>query len=578
MFTFTENDLPPGPLAKRLLAAKVSVVLTHAPPDAPSPGPRQIHAVDWEEMELHDGGERDTTAASSALALIGPVEHSVTPETDPEEASDESAYDNALVCHHSNSNGGSDSDALTLSGRGAYRSPARESARDPSDVEDDGRFYLSSDDDSTNGTPARRNGNGSLQVTLTSGLDPVRVLSTTSPWNVQGTPGNFASAGSGFTTPLSTRCPSPLRSCPRSAISSKRERLNERTDVAKEPTSTAMVVPSGVPRWASAKTFSATSGRTEGLSPKGTGDASSEKQQQERRPRAAKPLGSLEGNSLALPAPQRAADGAVAGAHRAGQVNGVRLSRKPWAASPDATDATNGPGVRLDKLALQGHAQGNGSSSRGSSGTEEGGQASTAVEVNVPSMPSMNSTTSSGFKRPSPAVKHLLEAAAARSFEDLQSSKHTSAFGSEMDQSEGGGDLGTDLDSFSDGGGDGDGAPHALACWSDGEARPTSSSAPPGETENRLTVATGTSASCTEIVQSEDLEAIQPLKQRVWPPPRGVVAGVEEVQGALESPNGSNSQQLQQVSRHTRRHGSTGMAWGEDAKLALARKRLQWEK
>lgn len=591
MFTFTENDLPPGPLAKRLLAAKVSVVLTHAPPDAPSPGPRQVHAVDWEGMQLDDGGERDTTASSSALALIGTAEDSVTPETDPEEASDESAYDNdnAVVSHRGNSNGDSHSDgALTLSGGGgggAYRSPARESRRDASDVEDDGRFYLTSDDESTRGTPARwnrnesgnGNGNGSLQIT--SGLDPVRVLSSTSPWNIQGTPGNLASV-SGFTTPMSTRCPSPLRSCPRSAISSKRERLNERTDLAKESFSTAMVAPSGVPRWASAKTFGAAPGRKEeGLTtPKGTAAGASDKQHPERRPRAAKPLGSLEGNSLALHTPQRAAGAVAGGGHGAGQVSGVRLSRKPWAATPDATDATNGPVVRLDKLALQGHAQGNGSSSRGSA--EEGGQASNAIEVFVPSK---LSTSSSRFKGPSPAVRHLLDAASARSFEDLQSSKHTSAFGSEMDQSEGGGDLGADVDSTSGGDGDGDGdgedTPLALVCWADGETRPASSAAAPGETENRLAVAAGTSASSREIVQSEGLEAIQPLKQRVWPPPRGVVAGVEEVQGALESPNGSDGgRQLQQAGRHTRRHGSTGMAWGEDAKLALARKRLQWEK
>eukprot|EP00752_Nemacystus_decipiens_P007719 g6902.t1 len=578
MFTFTENDLPPGPLAKRLLAAKVSVVLTHAPPDAPSPAPRQIHTIDWEGMELHDGGERDTTAASSALAIIGPVEHSVTPETDPEEASDESAYDNAVVSQNRNSNGGSDSDVLTLSGggRGAYSSPARESApnRNPSDVEDDGRFYLTSDDESIAGSPAHRSWNGSLQVQITSGLDPVRLLSSASPWNIQGatTPGSFA-AGSGFTTPMSTRCPSPLRSCPRSAISSKRERLNERTDVAKESTSistsAAMVAPSGVPRWAaSAKPFAATPKRVEkeGQSRKDGVDASSE-QQQEGRSRAAKPLGSLGGNSLASPSPR--------------QVNGVHLSRKPWAAAPDAIDATSGPAIRLDKLALQTHAKGHGSSSSSSRGTTstEGGPASkAAIEVSVPSK---HSTTSSGFRRPSPAVKHMLEAAAARSFEDLQSSKHTSAFGSEMDPSEGGGDnQGTGLDSFADGDGDGRESPLALACLADGETRLISAAAP-GETETRLTVASEMSARGAEIVRSQVLEeSIQPLKERVWPPPRGVVAGVEEVQHALESPSGTDGQRQQQlqVSRHTRRHGSTGMAWGEDAKLALARKRLQWEK
>lgn len=596
MFTFTENDLPPGPLATRLLAAKVSVVLTHARPGAPSPGPgpHQIHAVDWEGMELGgDGGGRDTAADSSALALIGPVEHSVTPETDPEEASDESAYGNAIASRdgnsNSNSHGDSDSDALTISGGGgAYKYPAQGSAGDSSDddegdVEDDGRFYLSSDDDSPMGTPARRRGNGALQVT--GGLEPLRVVVSPSPWNVLGTPGNFASGGGGgFTTPLSTRCPSPLRSCPRSAISSKRERLNERTDVMKEKESTAtVVVPSGVPRWASAKTFGAAPERKKDLSPMDTVGGS--ETQQGRRPRAAKPLGSLEGNSLTLPTER--AVGAGAGGRGARKVNGVRLSRKPWAATaaaaPGAADTNGGPWARLDKLALQGYAEENGSTSGSLSrgGTEEGeGLVSTkTVEVYVPSS---HSTTSSGFKRPSPAVKILLDAAAARSFEDLQSSKHTSAFGSEVDKSENGGanlDLGmVNMDAFLDVD-EGGHTPHASAGWANGETRPTSSAAAvPGETENRLTVTKGASTSSLEIVQSEGLETVQPLKERVWPPPRGVVAGVEEVQGALESPNGRDGEQQQEVSRHTRRHGSTGMAWGEDAKLALARKRLQWEK
>lgn len=572
MFTFTENDLPPGPLAKRLLAAKVSVVLIHAPPDAPSPDHRQVHAVDWEGMRLRGGGERDTTASSSALALIGPAEHSVTPETDPEETSDESTYENAVANNHSK--------ALVVSGgRGAYKSPARGAARISLGCEDDGRFYLSSDDDSASGTPARRNEG----LRVTGGLDPVRVLSCSSPWNIQGTPGNLAS-GSGLTTPRSSTYPSPLRSCPRSAISSKRERLYEKTDMLHESTrqqatAIATAAPSGVPRWASSKTFGAPPARREDLPPKDTVD--DWKNHQERRPRVAKPLVSLEGKSLALTAPQRA-DG-VAGGHGAGDARGVRLSRKPWAAVvPGSTDA-NGPAVKLDKLALQEHARGSGSSSRGS--TEEG-QASKVIEINVPSK---HSTTSSGFKRPSPAVKHLLDTAAARSFEDLQSSKHTSAFGSETDQSESesGGGLGIEMEPFSGFGGENASrAARALAVWADGgggtrpaSANPISpSSAPAGDTENRITVvATGMGASIAKLSQSEGLESIQPLKQRVWPPSRGVVAGVEEVQGALESPNGGDGQQPA-VGRHMRRHGSTGMAWGEDAKLALARKRLQWEK
>lgn len=509
---------------------------------------------------LRDGRERGTTATSSALALIGPVEHSFTPDTDPEETSDESTDENTSDNNYhgsSNRNDASDFGALTISvPRGdACKPPARgAAARKCADVEDDGRLYLTSDDDSTNGsTPTRRSG----VLGITGRGDPVRALSITSPWNIQGTttPGDLGSC-SGFTTPMSTSYPSPLRSCPRSAISSKRERLNERTDAPNEPTrQQAPAALSAVPRWASSKTLGAAPARKEGLSPKDTAGAS--KKQQERIPRATKPLGSLKGSRLALPAPQRA--GGVASGQGAGRANGVRLSRKPWAATAPGPIGANGPAVRLDALALQGHAKGRGSSPpRGSTG---GGRASeVTIEVNVASK---QSSTIGGFKRPSPALKDLLEAAAARSFDDVQS-----AFGSETDQSEGVGGLGTEVASSYGGGGE---STPPLP------ARASSSAAPLGETENRLKVATRTFARSAELVRSEGTESIRPLSLPVWPPPRGVVAGVEEVQGVLESPNGGYGQQLQE-GRHVRRHGSTGMAWGEDAKLALARKRLQWER
>ncbi|CAM9111294.1 unnamed protein product, partial [Hapterophycus canaliculatus] len=541
LFTFTENDLPPGSLAKRLLAAKVSVVLTHAPPDAPSPDHRHIHAVDWERPESLEGVGRDTTAAKSAMTLIGPVEHSVTPDTDPEEISDESTYDK-VVNGSGVGGGGTDSPS---------RGPWTTSEDDNDDEDDDGRFYFSSDDDSTRGTPARRN--GSLHVS--GGLEPIRVLSSTSPW--RGSSGNFASSN-GFATPISSKCPSPLRSCPRSAISSKRERLYERTESREESTQQQAQLPpppppppppgasSGAPRWASSKTFAAASARMHELPP--TADTPQQRQQ-ESRPRASNPLGELKRNSLALPSSRR--DEVVAGAHGAGDVTGVAGGKKPGdPAEPGSTTAN--------------------------------GSAGKVIEIDVTSR---YSTTSSGFRRPSPAVKLLLDKVAARSFDDPQSSRHTSAFGSETDQSERGGDGGggrdgAGLGSFADG--DGESARLAanmLADWVDSEMG-SSPAFPDLGAEHRVAIGKGggdgDDFDGAMLIEGEGVASLQPLKERDCPPARGVVAGVDDVQGALESTDGAEEQPL--PVRHARRHGSTGMSWGEDAKLALARKRLQWEK
>ncbi|CAN0150040.1 unnamed protein product, partial [Laminaria digitata] len=65
----------------------------------------------------------------------------------------------------------------------------------------------------------------------------------------------------GQPTPLSSACPSPLRSCPRAAVSAKKERLNERHARAARvdelsPAAAAVVVlkdPPDICLWASSK-------------------------------------------------------------------------------------------------------------------------------------------------------------------------------------------------------------------------------------------------------------------------------------------------------------------------------------
>lgn len=526
LFTFTENDLPPGPLAKRLLAVNVSVVLTHTPPDAPSPDHRHIHAVDWEGMDCLDGVEPDATPTSGALALIGQGGHSVTPDTDPEEASDESMYENMVTGNHH-----------AAAPPDVYNSPAKGLAQTSSDDEDDRhRFYFSSsDDESAKGTPARSH----ASLRLGSGVESLRILASPSTWSIQDPHGVFASGG-GFTTPKSTKLPSPMRSCPRSAISSKRERLNERTDereaLARQQSSAAG---SGLPRWTSSSK-AITNGSSQRIHDLPlAGDAAAGKQQQQQQQERPAPWATTNGPLMlrASPAPPGSADGAAGGA-----------------------------GVPGD-------------SASGSSGVEK-------LDV----APRTNPPSSSGFRRPSPAVKLLLDAVSARSFEDPQSSRQTSGRGSEQGQGW------SEASVSSDGEGDAEqeeaeqqgttAATTSALVPSVAGGGPTTSSASPhprGEAETRMVIAVGASGDAFDSMrsfESEGVESFQPLNQRRWPPPRGIVAGVEEVQGALESPDGAGAQRTHAVS-HSRRHGSTGNAgvsWGEDAKLALARKRLQWER
>lgn len=555
LFTFTENDLPPGPLAKRLLAANVSVVLTHTPPDAPSPDHRHIHAVDWEGMDCLDGVEPDATSTSGALTLIGQVGHSVTPDTDPEEASDESMYENMVTGNHH-----------TAGPPDVYNSPAKGLAQTSSDDEDDRhRFYFSSDDDeSAKGTPARSH----ASLRLASGVGSLRILASPSKWSIQDPHGIFASGGGGgFTTPKSTKLPSPMRSCPRSAISSKRERLNERTDereaLARQQSAAAAP---GLPRWtsSSSKAKAITNGSSQRIHDLPlAGDAAAGQQQQQQQESPA-PWVTTNDPLLLRASPAPAADGAAGGACVPGDAasgGGGGVAKKPWAFVAPGSGPASGPA------------------------------AARAVELDV--APGRDPPSSSGFRRPSPAVKLLLDAVSARSFEDPQSSRQTSGRGSEQGQ------LWSDASVSSDGEGDAEqeeaeqqgttaATTSALVPSAAGGGSAISSASPPhprgaAAAETRMVVAVGASGDVFDSMrsfESEGVESFQPLNQRRWPPPRGIVAGVEEVQGALESPGGAGEQRTHAVS-HARRHGSTGstvMSWGEDAKLALARKRLQWER
>ncbi|CAM9235116.1 unnamed protein product [Ectocarpus sp. 13 AM-2016] len=556
LFTFTENDLPPGPLAKRLLAVNVSVVLTHTPPDAPSPDHRHIHAVDWEGMDSLGGVEPDATPTSGGLTLIGQVGHSVTPDTDPEEASDESMYENMVTGNHH-----------TAGPPDVYNSPAKGLAQTSSDDEDDRhRFYFSSDDDeSAKGTPARSH----ASLRLASGVGSLRILASPSKWSIQDPQGIFASGGGGgFTTPKSTNLPSPMRSCPRSAISSKRERLNERTDereaLARQQSAAA---PPGLPRWTSSscKAKAITNGSSQRIHdlPLAGDAAAGQHQHQQQQEESPAPWATTNGPRLLRASPAPAANGAAGGACASGDAasgSGGGVAKKPWAFVAPGSGPASGPA------------------------------AARAVELDV--APGRDPPSSSGFRRPSPAVKLFLDAVSARSFEDPQSSRQTSGRGSEDGQ------VWSDASVSSDGEGDAEqeeaeqqgttaATTSALVPSAAGGGPAVSSASPPhprgAAAETRMVVAVGASGDVFDSMksfESEGVESFQPLNQRRWPPPRGIVAGVEEVQGALESPGGAGEQRAHAVS-HARRHGSTGstsMSWGEDAKLALARKRLQWER
>lgn len=186
--------------------------------------------------------------------------------------------------------------------------------------------------------------------------------------------------------------------------------------------------------------------------------------------------------------------------------------------------------------------------------------------------------SSAGIRKPSPAVRRLLQTASKRSFEDLpSSSQHTvaSVYQSEQDTSEEDGARG-DIDQLISPESDGENAASAarvLAGWVENKLKPAASDLgdSPTDRESRVIAAVRGSPGSTKYIETEDLTLIPPLKLRGWPPTKPVVAGEMEVLDVLElregAPQGSG-----------RDWGAAGSSWGEEAKLALARKRLQWEK
>lgn len=656
-FKFTENDLPPGQLTERLLSANVSLVLTHTSPDTESPVPRQNSAGSDGVRGSHDSGGHESVVASgdaspgisgSTLTMDRPV------ATEAAASADADVGPSTKQSHEE-----------TESEReGNPTSPVSVAASE----EGDGvrRFYLSSGEGSvasSSTSPRGADDTNSLQITLAV-AEPERPPTDTDAesWNlgVEGTSTVAAAAAmsyglstpscssgfitparsglatparNGFMTPLSGRCRSPLRSCPRAAVSARKEKLNEGWDKIDEPTTqlTTQVVPQCVdPRIMST---SPTSSNAIYLSlPIG-----------ERR---AKPCRERSPMLLAIEAQPRVCDATLNDAERGSMSQSASRVNKE---TIDCNDGSMRDGAETNEL-LPGVVS-NGSSGQDSAKTpsvlalpsaaslsvgsadEEAKKSDHSIrlheltlltkdnrepvkedppdsditvndksqgstgEKNITPQP----TPSRGSRRTSPSFRLLLATAAKRSFEDLQSSRHTSVVGSETDQSE----IMSRAGSFSDCDGDSTSlSARVLAGWVGSGIRPRPLQQQrqqpredmlvvSGLNEHRLvgleknrdtsTVATGVSSSAKRL-GSDDIRVIQPLKTRCWPPPPPpplprVVAGEVEIQGMLTS--GTDEGTLVEAPSHgrpARKHGSTGTSWGEDAKLALARKRLQWEK
>ena len=518
---------------------------------------------------------------------------------------------------------------------------------------------------------------------------PARVGRATPGRAGYGTPshGGYMTPGrGGYTTPLSSNNPSPLRSCPRAAVSAKKERLNERhARKARDGPPAPVVVlkdPPDVRLWSSSKILQSpailddlrqplrqqlqqqqqqqpASAASGGAAAAGAGAGvagADEAEVAEASGAAAAVVGPVQGWRRATVPPSYGESSAAlatrsgrrseedAESHGAG--GSASVARKslgqgserenqtprmvpPLAATSPRLAQARGPPVRLDKVLLlkvegsrkyslsgleKGKKDGRGSSpgdgddvgggrsggggsgggggggGGGGNGVEKEGEGTTIVVTVRKDAPKEKASRRSSSPE---GTRLLLQTAAQRSFED------------ETDQSDagsaGGGWRGGS--SFSDGDGETAAlAARVLAGWVDngeGEAAPAASLL----NEERRVVS-------ARFIENENLTAIAPLRHRGWPPLQRIVAGEEEIQGALmhnesstSSPQEQKQQQGQQEQKqqqqqqrqqgqqqkqwewkqqprgiHERKYGSTGTSCGEDAKLALARKRLQWEK
>lgn len=559
-FSFTANDLPPGALARRLLAAGVRVVLTHMHRDAASP-------VDGHSKSAFDSASRSgpggrATARSNSSNAGGLVVMGVDGQELPTPGTEEEGItsgDDAANERDNNARG----DVNSVQGR-ISRSGGRDPVAGTPSSELDWLQIAVMDNDVTDSEEAR-----AWELRLASMA------------------GSKSSVGAcSISTPLlGNDRPSPVRSCPRAAVSRTDSFFGESADDVAGAT--------GLPRWASAKIWASRG------PPRSVGSLTPTTQPAEKRP----PRGdvpSIATNGRAAPmgrncqtpppgTPRSFLDTTVAtcGASeprlrssrdsgRGGKTVGSserprQEARNPWVALTISPASPVGLGTRT-------------------------ADAVSVKDITPRAKPSMfcwnggkdnadsNHMTvhSTGAEKDGAAVRRLLKSAAERSFEDPPSSRHALRSQS-SDSDTGRSDRGLS-GSFSES--DGEKASRvarALAGWVDSGIQPTPAaelSRPlPALGDRRVIVRRseggGMNAS-GRFIETEDMTSIPPLKRRGWPPPRPVVAGEMDIHDALMS--GEEGVGRGQQRRAVRKWGSTGTSWGEEAKLALARKRLQWEK
>ena len=635
--------------------------------------------MDWEgRADSHEVGRDEASTVGRTLTLTMPTENFLN---DPCTDGDMCSQDGSVTRSASSKDGGADADEGGGAMRGNEGDTAAENAPctpdsdtsaiedyDQADEEGVRRFYLSSDESSVAGSSDTPRGDTRIPLQLTVAENGGRPLSPGAvPWNL-GLAGSAAKyysysyglstptrsgfttpahnefttparsrnglttparSRSGFTTPLSGACRSPLRSCPRAAVSARKENLHERgerfddEDTPERPAS-APASPNDLPP----------PGGYGGVTPS-CGERSSARLLLVvgGRSRVGTPLRDGERKSLlaAEPAPRDSDSASLGGngsssSSRRGDVgtNGVRSGRRDAAkalwkvaltsASADTEDEGSRKTVRLNELALRADAskesqtmveKDNPFNDDGNDDDDGGGdgdrpRVTSAADASLQLLqrdlsPSRNKISKKSSSS-SLGIQLLLATAAQRSFEDLQSSRHTSAADSETDQSE---VVSMSLSrggSFSDG--DGERASlsaRVLAGWVDSGIPPSSRQGGDlpvvtGLAERRLVTfgksrdssSAAAGPTTTKMVKSEELRLIPSLKTRCWPPPPcppPVVAGPMEIQEVLTPrTDGRARGRRKDTTRPTRKYGSTGTSWGENAKLALARKRLQWEK
>lgn len=667
-FKFTENDLPPGKLTKRMLSANVSLVLSHTRPDTESLVPRQNAAGSDGAHGLDDSGGRESLFANgeatsgtrgSALSMERPTTIEATASTD--------AYKgpSARQSHEEAESERKGTSATPVSVPSASASASEEDY-------DYGvrKFYLSLSSGkgsvaSSSASPRGATEAKSLQLTLAVaepecpptgtdaeswnlGIEGTSIvaaasaamsyeLSTSSCSSGFITPARsgFATpARNGFMTPLSGRCRSPLRSCPRAAVSARKEKLNESDDRIDELTTqlTAQVSPQCVNPQIMPSYPAASSAIY--LSP-GRATPCRERSPMllatEAQPRfCGATLNGAERGSMLKPASRFKEkrvvcnDGPMRDASETNKLisgvvtngsngsNGQESVKTPSVlplpsavssslGSIDEEAKKDGYSIKLRELKLL-------TKNKTKPVTEDVPESGITVnDKTLGSGTKKNATPqptpSRSSKRTSPSFRLLLAMAAKRSFEDFQSSRHTSVVGSETDQSE----IISRAGSFSDCDGESASLPvQVLAGWmgSGIRLRPLQKQrqqprenmlVDSGLNEHRLVgsgleinsetsnVASGVSASVKRM-DNDDLQAVKPLKTRCWlsPPSRPlprVVAGEVEIQEMLTwGMDEGTLVEAPSYERPARKHSINRTSCGEDAKLALARMRLQWEK